>query len=335
VKEALRSSLATHLGARVRPLDDGRLFVAPADEAELKMAIAHFRSHGASLRKEAVLSRRGLAKIGTPSPRTALVEVEAGATLDEIDRAVSALELTIGPVSPAARALALGEFLEGPYAGVRAVLGGRLEPMVISLEAVLESGLVFRSRPCPRSAAGPDLDALLLGGEGRLGWISRALVRLLPRPAALARSTSSYSDARALTRAARRALAAGCDVQRGFVQRRAGRYVLELELGGSPETIERDRSTCAQLASDAGGRASGQEVDVIPPGEERELGWEDLAGELDAGTPISLHRLSVDAVIAIGTTRGQPLVAGGWPHEETFAALAQAALEPGDPGGGG
>jgi FAD/FMN-containing dehydrogenase len=58
---------------------------------------------------------------------------------------------------------------------------GRLETAALALEAVLAEGTFYRSKETPRSATGPDLDHLLLGGEGRFGVITRATLRLMPR----------------------------------------------------------------------------------------------------------------------------------------------------------
>jgi alkyldihydroxyacetonephosphate synthase len=49
---------------------------------------------------------------------------------------------------------------------------GGIEDMILGLEAVLPSGDVFETRLTPRSAAGPDLKQLFLGGEGTLGVVT-------------------------------------------------------------------------------------------------------------------------------------------------------------------
>ncbi len=53
---------------------------------------------------------------------------------------------------------------------------------MVGLQAVLGDGRVFERRAVPQSASGPDLVRLFLGGEGTTGIITRATIRLDPRP---------------------------------------------------------------------------------------------------------------------------------------------------------
>ena len=332
----LTDSLQKLLGSRCVARPDGRLALSPADEAELRVIVSHFHTSGEPLRESAVLLRRAMRQLGKVQVKSATIEAQPGATLQEIDRAAADHGLWIGPLSPRMRTLELGHFLEGPDAGLRAVLGGRLEPIALGLEAVLTSGLTYRSKPAPRSAAGPDLDALLFGGEGRFGWISRATVRLLPKPGPAGRASYSFPTTRALGHAMRRILSAGCAVSHAQAQRRGDRAVIELELYGSPEAIERDLSTCSHFAAESGGRASGQAVQPATASGERELAWAEVEAELEAGQALALHRLSSEAVIAEGATRGRALSAGQpWAEAGTFATLAQAAVALPEIGGEG
>lgn len=329
MNDALKTSLEGRLGPRFRLLPDGRAWLAPAGDAELRMVVTQFHRFAEPLHADAELYRAALSRIGAVEPQAGVIDADAGATLAAIDRAAQPHGLTLGPLSPRAWALELATFLEGPYAGLRPALGGRLEPLCLSLEAILPDGIPFVSKASPRSAAGPDLDALILGGEGRFGWVSRATLRLLPRPVSLRRVVHSYPDASTLTRAARRLLAAGCNVQCAWAQRRGGRVLLEVEVGGTDEALLRDLSTCAHEAAEAGGRASGQVLDDAPAGEERELSWNEVAAELERGGRLALFRLSTEAVIATGATRGRPLAGRQtWAQPAAWDALAQALAAP-------
>lgn len=329
MNDALRSSLQHQLGPRYCALPDGRVWLAPTSEAELRLVITQFHRFGEPLHAQAELCRAAMAGVGPIQARSGVVEADAGASLGAIDRAAEALGLCVGPLSPRAYALDLASFLEGPYAGLRPVLGGRLESLSLSLEAILPDGIAIRSRASPRSAAGPDLDALLLGGEGRFGWVSRASLRLLPRPEVRRRVVYSFPDGATLAHAARRLLEAGCNVQCGWAQRRGGRSLLELELGGNPESIERDLSTCSNAAAEAGGRASGQVLDDAPSGDERELSWDDVAREVSAGGRVALFRLATDAVIATGASRGRLLATRQpWHSADTWERVASALAQP-------
>ncbi len=67
-------------------------------------------------------------------------------------------------------------------AGQASSFYGKMEDMVVGLEAVLADGRVFVARPVPQSSSGPDLTRLFLGGEGTTGIITRATLRVWPAP---------------------------------------------------------------------------------------------------------------------------------------------------------
>jgi FAD/FMN-containing dehydrogenase len=62
---------------------------------------------------------------------------------------------------------------------------------------ILADGRIAESRAAPRSATGPDLDHLALGGEGRLCVIAGAVIRLFPSaaPSVAAFRVPSLADA--------------------------------------------------------------------------------------------------------------------------------------------
>ncbi|MDP9021295.1 MAG: FAD-binding oxidoreductase [Actinomycetota bacterium] len=91
---------------------------------------------------------------------------------------------TLGHYPSSNHCSTIGGFLAVRSAGQASSFYGKLEDMVVGLEAVLADGTVVRSRPVPSSAAGPDLSRLFVGGEGTTGVITEATLRIWPRPAA-------------------------------------------------------------------------------------------------------------------------------------------------------
>lgn len=324
----LRSLLQETLGERCVE-EGGALVLSPQSDRELFYVLKLLRERGGHLGQGLRLSRRHLAQVGAPEPRSALIAAEAGASLDAIDRAASAQGLTLGPLSPRAWALPLGELLEGPYAGLRAIPGGRLEPLPVSLSAVMPDGLVATSRAAPRHAAGPDLDAFFLGASGRTGLVLRATLRLFPKPAAARSATFSFPSARALAAAVRRSLLDGCWVERLRAERRADRALLEARLIGSADSIERDLLTLSGQATAQGGRVADDLPAAAPPPPgpppaERELSWDEVAAALDRGESGTLYRPSVDAAIAQGLSGGRDLsVEGAWGQAPFGQLLAE------------
>ncbi|MHA1568319.1 MAG: FAD-binding oxidoreductase [Alphaproteobacteria bacterium] len=77
----------------------------------------------------------------------------------------------------------LGGYLATRSAGQAATLYGKIEDIVISMQAVLADGTVMHTRTAPRRATGPDFNHVFLGSEGSLAVLTRAHMRihLLPQ----------------------------------------------------------------------------------------------------------------------------------------------------------
>lgn len=91
---------------------------------------------------------------------------------------------TLGHFPSSIHCSSIGGLLAVRSAGQASSGYGKLEDMVVGLEAVLADGTVVRAKATPSSAAGPDLKRLFLGGEGTTGVITEATLRLRPRPEA-------------------------------------------------------------------------------------------------------------------------------------------------------
>ena len=89
---------------------------------------------------------------------------------------------TLGHFPSSIHCSTVGGFLAIRSAGQASSAYGKLEDMVVGLEAVLADGSVFRARTVPQSSSGPDLKRLFLGGEGTTGVITEATLRIAPAP---------------------------------------------------------------------------------------------------------------------------------------------------------
>jgi alkyldihydroxyacetonephosphate synthase len=77
----------------------------------------------------------------------------------------------------------LGGWIAARSSGQFSSRYGALEDLLVAVRVVTPAG-VLRTLEVPRSAAGPDLRALVLGSEGTLGVIVEATLRVAPAPAA-------------------------------------------------------------------------------------------------------------------------------------------------------
>lgn len=312
----------------------GGLTLVPASTRQLTEALQILASQGAALNRHVQLSLGELKQVGKVEPRAGTVEAGAGITLAALEAALGSHQLTLGPLSPRAKLLTLADFLQGPDAGLRAIPGGgRLEPICLALTAVLNDGRVYRSHPSPRSAAGPDLVALLLGGERRVGVITEAVVRCFPAAVARRSQVFSFPSAEAFVTALVSALADGVWLESVRVETRSDRAQVELNCLGSTEGVERDFNTLGRRAFDVGGRPTGRLSGEFPIAsaagekwEEHEATWDAVRAAVEAGRPLELHRLSLASVIARGQISGMRLDRPG-PWSASAAALA-AAIDP-------
>jgi FAD/FMN-containing dehydrogenase len=300
------------LGALCVDAPDG-LYASPKTPRQLADVLAVLKSHGAALGREVKLSRGAFDRVEGVEPRSCTALAGAGMGMAALERALQPHAMTLGPMSPGMLALTLGEFLEGPTAGLRAIPGGRLEPLCLSLEAVLAEGRVIRTHDSPRSAAGPDLMALVLGAQGRLAVVTAARVRCFPIFEAEKTVRLSYPSVETAVDALKAALADGCHLGPVRAQRIASRPVLELKLGGCIDAVERDAASLQRSAPALGGRPAGEAPATVGDGAiEREASWADVARALTSEAPLELHRLSLASAIVRGGPPWAPLAPARW-----------------------
>jgi alkyldihydroxyacetonephosphate synthase len=119
-----------------------------------------------------------------------LVDVGAGAMGITLEEELGRQGYTIGHFPSSILCSTVGGWIAARGAGQCSGLYGKIEDMVVSLECVLGTGDVVRLR---RRSSAPDLVPLVLGSEGTLAVVTRAELRLHPRPQARAFAAFSFS----------------------------------------------------------------------------------------------------------------------------------------------
>jgi glycolate oxidase len=108
--------------------------------------------------------------------------VEPGVTLAELDAALMPYGL-VYPVFPGEQSASLGGNVATNAGGMRAVKYGVTRHHVLGLEAVLGTGEVITTGGrFVKATSGYDLTQLIIGSEGTLALVTRAILRLHPRP---------------------------------------------------------------------------------------------------------------------------------------------------------
>lgn len=197
LRSALEATSAVVTAERVGTGAEEGLRVFPPSVASLGRAVAVVRAQGLPVRVRGngdapwtppaggvLLDVSALDRVASIDAETGIARVEAGCSVAALELAARRAGSTLGPLLPSVRAGSVGAWLAGPTRGERGIPGARRETAALSIAALLADGRLAESRPVPRSATGPDLDHLALGGEGRLCVIAAAWIRLFPATAA-------------------------------------------------------------------------------------------------------------------------------------------------------
>ena len=315
--------------------EQGGFRVTPPSIASLARAVAIARGHHLHLRLRGgndapvspaaggvVLELSSLDRVSAVDGVTGIVRVEAGCSVAALEAAARRAGSTLGPLLPSVRAGSVGAWLAGPTRGERGIPGSRRETAALSVAAVLADGRIAESRAAPRSATGPDLDHLALGGGGRLCVVATAWIRLFPSSPALS-STWTCADLRTAVEAVRRL----CQDRVAPVRARIIALGDSARLGISWEGIETapiDRDRAARLLPSVG-CAPEPDPDATwwvrdqPGGHAVEVGacWPALSSWSPRGEMLLLGLHAGGAFAAVSLPEGRPA--------DECASLARAA----------
>jgi glycolate oxidase len=129
-----------------------------------------------------VVSFERMDRILEIDPANQVAIVEPGVTLAELDAALAPLGL-VYPVFPGEQSASVGGNIATNAGGMRAVKYGVTRHHVLGVEAVLGTGeTITTGGRFVKATSGYDLTQLLIGSEGTLALVTRAILRLHPRP---------------------------------------------------------------------------------------------------------------------------------------------------------
>ncbi|MEW5899988.1 MAG: FAD-binding oxidoreductase [Acidobacteriota bacterium] len=127
-----------------------------------------------------VLSLEKMSRVGEIDRPNQMAVVEAGVTLLDFVRAVEEAGLSFPP-HPGDESAMMGGLIATNAGGSRAVKYGVIRNYVRGLEVVLPQGEVVRmGGKVVKSSTGYNLLHLMIGSEGTLGIITKAIIQLLP-----------------------------------------------------------------------------------------------------------------------------------------------------------
>lgn len=124
--------------------------------------------------------------------------VEAGVTIDDLNSHLSRFGFLYPPDPASSMAATVGGTISTNAGGLRAVMYGSTKDWVLGLEVVLPTGDVIEmgGRTLKRTK-GYDFTALVVGSEGTLGVITRAVLKIWPLPETTGRVMAYFKNVRA------------------------------------------------------------------------------------------------------------------------------------------
>lgn len=130
-----------------------------------------------------ILSLSRMNSIGTPDPATGAVECEAGAVLSALHNLLDDHDLMF-PLHLGAEGTAqIGGLISTNAGGSHALRYGMMQDLVLGLEVVLPDGRIWNGlRSVQKDNAGYQLRKLFCGAEGTLGVVTKAVLKVYPKP---------------------------------------------------------------------------------------------------------------------------------------------------------
>ncbi|RPH52696.1 MAG: FAD-binding oxidoreductase [Desulfobacteraceae bacterium] len=127
------------------------------------------------------LSLRRLNRLTEIDPASLLATFEAGVLGPELEARLRVKGFTLGHFPQSFEYSSLGGWIMTRSSGQQSLYYGKIENLFAGGRLHTPKG-IMNLPPFPASAAGPDLRHLVLGAEGRLGVLSKAIVRISPLP---------------------------------------------------------------------------------------------------------------------------------------------------------
>lgn len=131
-----------------------------------------------------ILSTTRMRAIEEVNSEGSTITAQAGVTVQEIQEAASSVGQLFAPDWGARGTATLGGAIATNGGGINVLRYGTTRDQIMGLEVVLADGRVWNGlRSLPKDNSGYDLKHLFIGSEGTLGVVTRAVVKLHPRPA--------------------------------------------------------------------------------------------------------------------------------------------------------
>jgi len=138
-----------------------------------------------------IIDMKRFNKVLEVNDKNLTVTVEAGINGMNLERYLNAKGYTTGHIPQSLYTSSVGGYIAHRAAGQFSTKYGKIEDMVLGMELVLPQGEVINFKTIARASTGPQLDKIFIGGEGTLGIVTKATLKIWPYPEK--RALISYS----------------------------------------------------------------------------------------------------------------------------------------------
>jgi alkyldihydroxyacetonephosphate synthase len=110
------------------------------------------------------------------------VTAEAGINGMNLERYLNAKGYTSGHIPQSLYTSSLGGWIAHRAAGQFSTKYGKIEDIILGMEVILPEGEIINFKTIARASTGPQLDKLFIGGEGTMGIVTKATLKIWPYP---------------------------------------------------------------------------------------------------------------------------------------------------------
>lgn len=184
---------------------------------------------------EVVLSSQRLNVISDLDLLSSQVTVGAGVKLADLQNEVKKHGLEFGVDLAARDSATIGGMVATNAGGIHVVRHGSMRAQVIGIEAVLADGrIASHLRGLPKDNTGYDIEGLMVGSEGTLGFVTRVRLKLMQRTPELVLAMVGLSSVEDAVTFTARLRASSCDVRAIELLTKSTIELVSSHMKGSP-----------------------------------------------------------------------------------------------------
>ncbi|MGV9173867.1 MAG: FAD-binding oxidoreductase [Promethearchaeia archaeon] len=150
-----------------------------------------------------ILDMKKFNKILEINDKNLSVTVQTGINGMNLERYLNEKGYTTGHIPQSLYTSSVGGYIAHRAAGQFSTKYGKIEDMVMGMEVVLPEGEIIEFKTIAAASTGPLLDKVFIGGEGTLGVVTKATLKIWPSPekrALIAYSFPTWEDSLEATR---------------------------------------------------------------------------------------------------------------------------------------